>query len=72
MEKQNSNRNLVLYRVSKNGIVSPTDSKIQKIVDLLGTNTLPVALTVKKGSLYSNTELAAMVDGISLQQGEEY
>ena len=70
--KQNRNRNLVVYKVSKNGKVRPADSKVQEIVDLLGTNALPIALTVKKGSLYSNTELEAMFDGISLQQGEEH
>ncbi|MFT8425011.1 MAG: hypothetical protein ABF682_04055 [Liquorilactobacillus sp.] len=69
--KRNSNRNLFLYKVSKKGVIEPTNPKIQKIVDLLGTKILPLALTIKQGSLFNNDELAAMFDGVSLQQSEE-
>ncbi|KRL08128.1 hypothetical protein [Liquorilactobacillus hordei] len=69
--KRNSNRNLFLYRVSKDGIIKPANSKIQKMVDLLGINSLPIALTIKLGSLFNNDELAAMFDGVSFQQFEE-
>lgn len=41
------------------------------MVDLLGINSLPIALTIKQGSLFNNDELAAMFDGVSFQQFEE-
>lgn len=58
-------------KFQKKGVIEPTNPKIQKIVDLLGTKILPLALTIKQGSLFNNDELAAMFDGVSLQQSEE-
>ena len=69
--KRNENRTLYLFKVNSQGIVSPENSKVQQIVNVLGTTDLPLALAIKKGELLTANELSSLFEGLDIQEDDD-
>jgi len=69
--KRKENRTLYLFKVNSQGIVSPENSKVQQIVNVLGTTDLPLALAIKKGELLTANELSSLFEGLDIQEDDD-
>lgn len=65
--KRNDDRSLKLYHVNNNGKVYPKNKKMQAFIDVIGLKNLPLALTLKRNSLYTANELSSLFEGLDIQ-----
>ncbi|MCP0886258.1 hypothetical protein LB941_02760 [Ligilactobacillus sp. WILCCON 0076] len=65
--KHNADRSLKLFHVNSTGKVYPKNKKIQAFIDDIGLKSLPIALTLKRNSLYTANELSSLFEGLDIQ-----
>lgn len=69
--KRNENRKLYLFKVNSQGKIIPENEKVQQLFNSVGAANLPLALALKKGTLFTANELSALFEGVDIQEDDE-